>query len=217
MQSLPLFPLGTVLLPTGRLPLQIFEPRYVQLLQDLAAMPVDERVIGIIGIRRGHEVGEGQASELYGVGCVARVEHIAIAAPGPLQRLGVMLTGERPFRIDGIDAEPEKPYTVGNVTLLDDGGRVDGALLSELGDVHRSYLETLGAEPLHVSSDAAMAAYDAAEKSLLTLQDKQQLLETRDATERTKAVVAMLRRETALVRKFGAVPRQSLPGESSLN
>ncbi|GAB3306737.1 peptidase S16 [Epidermidibacterium keratini] len=217
MQSLPLFPLGTVLLPTGRLPLQIFEPRYVQLLQDLAAMPVDERVLGIVAIRRGHEVGEGQASELHEVGCVARVEHITIAAPGTERRLGVMLTGERPFALHAIDGISEKPYTVGNVAFLDDDGRVDPGLLADLAEVHRTYLETLGAEPLHVSSDPAMAAYDAAEKSLLTLQDKQRLLETRNASERVTSVIAMLRRETALVRKFGAVPRQSPPGESGLN
>ena len=32
MPTLPLFPLGTVLLPGGRLPLQVFEPRYLCLL-----------------------------------------------------------------------------------------------------------------------------------------------------------------------------------------
>ena len=43
MATLPLFPLGTVLLPGARLPLQLFEPRYLDLARALAELPDGER------------------------------------------------------------------------------------------------------------------------------------------------------------------------------
>ena len=55
-QQLPLFPLGTVLVPGLVLPLHIFEPRYRQLVADLEDLPEDEREFGVIAIREGGEV-----------------------------------------------------------------------------------------------------------------------------------------------------------------
>ena len=57
MPSLPLFPLGMVLLPGARLPLQLFEPRYLALAQALAERDEAERCFGVVLIRKGHEVG----------------------------------------------------------------------------------------------------------------------------------------------------------------
>ena len=59
-QRLPLFPLGTVLVPGLVLPLHIFEPRYRQLVADLEDLPEDEREFGVVAIREGGEVGVGQ-------------------------------------------------------------------------------------------------------------------------------------------------------------
>ena len=47
MATLPLFPLGTVLLPGARLPLQLFEPRYLDLAHALAELPDGERVLAV--------------------------------------------------------------------------------------------------------------------------------------------------------------------------
>ena len=65
---IPLFPLGTVLVPGLVLPLHVFEPRYRRLLADLAAKPEHERGFGVVAIREGHEVGEGGARALHEVG-----------------------------------------------------------------------------------------------------------------------------------------------------
>ena len=54
---IPLFPLGTVLVPGLVLPLHIFEPRYRRLLADLAERPEADRGFGVVAIREGHEVG----------------------------------------------------------------------------------------------------------------------------------------------------------------
>ena len=55
IRDLPLFPLGTVLFPGMQLPLQLFEPRYLQMFGDIARQ--DSR-FGVVLIKEGVEVGE---------------------------------------------------------------------------------------------------------------------------------------------------------------
>ena len=59
------------------LPLNIFEPRYRQLVADLTdGRPADgERAFGVIAIREGWEVGP-EVSSLHEVGCTAAVQQI---------------------------------------------------------------------------------------------------------------------------------------------
>jgi uncharacterized protein len=68
MSAFPMFPLGSVLFPGAALRLQIFEPRYGQLVVDL---PMHDNRFGVVLIRRGHEVGGGD--ERHEVGTVAEV------------------------------------------------------------------------------------------------------------------------------------------------
>jgi uncharacterized protein len=80
--SLPLFPLGTVLLPGSPLPLRIFEPRYRQLVADLLELPAANRGFGVVAIREGHEVGSESVRALYEVGCLALVTEIEESPDG---------------------------------------------------------------------------------------------------------------------------------------
>lgn len=57
MTVLPMFPLGSVLLPGESLPLHIFEPRYQELLRDCLA--TTDPSFGVVLIARGHEAGGG--------------------------------------------------------------------------------------------------------------------------------------------------------------
>lgn len=67
--ELPVFPLpGTLLLPRGHLPLNIFEPRYLCMVQDALAGP---RLIGMIQPRDGDEDPGGAA--IYDVGCAGQI------------------------------------------------------------------------------------------------------------------------------------------------
>ncbi len=72
MSELPLFPLSGVLLPFGRVPLQIFEPRYLDLVRDCMKT---NSAFGVVWIRRGAEVvGRGRAApELGDYGTCARI------------------------------------------------------------------------------------------------------------------------------------------------
>ena len=68
-QSIPIFPLeGVLLLPRGKLPLNIFEPRYLNMVQDALAA---DRVIGMI--QPTEEEQESRPPALYRTGCAGRI------------------------------------------------------------------------------------------------------------------------------------------------
>ncbi|HRY23210.1 MAG: LON peptidase substrate-binding domain-containing protein [Geminicoccaceae bacterium] len=92
----PIFPLpGAVLLPGGNLPLNIFEPRYLQMVRD--AMQTD-KVIGMIqprGQAGGGEAAEGQPP-IYGTGCAGRISSFRETEDG---RFLITLTGIARFDV----------------------------------------------------------------------------------------------------------------------
>lgn len=75
-ETVPVFPLhGAILLPRANLPLTIFEPRYLAMIDDVMS---GARVLGIIQPRlsaaeRGGESPAGKRVELHDVGCVGRI------------------------------------------------------------------------------------------------------------------------------------------------
>ena len=84
-QLIPLFPLdGAMLLPGGDLPLQIFEPRYLNMIDDVMA---GDRIIGMIQTRPG---GDRERPKLAEVGCAGRVTSYAETSDG---RYLITLTG----------------------------------------------------------------------------------------------------------------------------
>ena len=88
--TLPLFPLsGAVLLPRARLPLHIFEPRYLAMLED--CLKSDRRLIGMIQPR-----GEGAIPQLAHVGCAGRLTSFSETEDG---RYMVTLTGIARFTV----------------------------------------------------------------------------------------------------------------------
>lgn len=95
--TIPIFPLpGAVLLPRARLPLHLFEPRYLAMLDD--AMKTDDRLIGMI---QPCETPEGAADRLHTIGCAGRVTAMSETEDG---RYMITLSGMSRFRIlDEVD------------------------------------------------------------------------------------------------------------------
>lgn len=90
---IPIFPLpGALLLPRSRLPLHLFEPRYLAMLDD--ALKTPGRLIGMIQPNRGPGRGEGA---LYAIGCVGRVTQFSETDDG---RYMITLSGLSRFRIE---------------------------------------------------------------------------------------------------------------------
>ncbi|MFQ1001078.1 LON peptidase substrate-binding domain-containing protein [Modestobacter sp. SSW1-42] len=121
-EVIPLFPLETPLFPGVVLPLQIFEPRYRQLVADLVALPEGEpRRFGVVAIRQGWEVERvAPAEALFDVGCTALVRVIAPQTDGGYQLVAV--GGER-FRLLDVlvpAGSGEPPYLQALVEWLDE-------------------------------------------------------------------------------------------------
>ncbi len=76
-QMIPVFPLdGALLLPGGDLPLQIFEPRYLNMIDDVMA---GDRIVGMIQTRPG---GDRERPRLSKVGCAGRITSYAETSDG---------------------------------------------------------------------------------------------------------------------------------------
>lgn len=89
---LPVFPLaGTLLLPDSELPLNVFEPRYLAMVQDALAWG---RILGIVQ-PNGSIIGAGEAP-LYHTGCAGRISSFGETEDG---RLLITLTGVCRFNI----------------------------------------------------------------------------------------------------------------------
>ncbi|MGH9134149.1 MAG: LON peptidase substrate-binding domain-containing protein [Ilumatobacteraceae bacterium] len=121
---MPMFPLGTVLLPGGVLPLHVFEPRYRQLVVDLLANDVDDPEFGVTMIERGREVGGGD--DRAAVGVIGRVVQIEALDDG---RYALLAVGTHRFRVNAW--LPDDPYPLADIDVWPDND-VDEPGLGEL-------------------------------------------------------------------------------------
>ena len=100
-QVIPVFPLGgTILLPRGQLPLNIFEPRYLNMVDDAMA---GDRMIGMVQTRSG---GDRSRPNLAGVGCCGRITSFSETSDG---RYLITLTGVCRFVV-GEELSVASPY-----------------------------------------------------------------------------------------------------------
>ena len=86
---IPVFPLpGALLLPRGQMPLNIFEPRYLAMIED--ALRSSHRMIGMIQPDPAHPGADANKPNLFRIGCVGRVTQFAESGDG---RYLIQLTG----------------------------------------------------------------------------------------------------------------------------
>lgn len=107
--EIPVFPLrGAILLPGSELPLNVFEPRYLQMVQEAMS---GERVIGIIqpdNTQQMSESPEGKQVALKRIGCAGRITTFQELPDG---RLRISITGIARFAVDR-ELDRETPYRV---------------------------------------------------------------------------------------------------------
>jgi hypothetical protein len=197
---IPVFPLpGALLLPRGQMPLNIFEPRYLAMIDD--AFRSGQRLIGMIQPDTAHSGDEDKPS-LYKVGCVGRITQLAETGDG---RYLIHLTGVARYRIEE-ELAVQTPYRQCRVTyapFADDfiarkgEDEVDReSLLTALSDFLKANdlkadwegVEKAPNEAL-VNALAMMSPYGAAEK--------QALLEAPDLKTRAEILVAVTEIELA--------------------
>ncbi len=124
IKHLPLFPLSLVLLPNEILPLHIFEPRYRQMLEDVA---LDKNIFGVSYFEPREDFIERPATGT--IGCAAEVRESQMMPDG---RSNVLTIGVIRYRlIDYIEAG--EPYLVGDVEFFEDEAE-DENILNPLAD-----------------------------------------------------------------------------------
>ena len=208
-ETLPLFPLGTVLYPGLLLPLNIFEERYRQLVRDLLDGP-EPRRFGVIAIRKGRETGVDGVSALHEVGCTATLREVAEQDDG---RFHLVTVGTQRFRLASLD--DTQPYLQGEVELLDEevGDEAAAGLAAQaVRRGFRGYVEALASrESVEVivpelPDEPLLLSYLVAASMILDLPARQQLLAEPDAERRLGAERALLARETTMLRSLTATP-----------
>lgn len=196
--TIPVFPLpGALLLPRGQMPLNIFEPRYLAMVD---AVIGSSRLIGMVQPRDPDEVGNAPA--LYGVGCVGRLVQFAETGDG---RYLLSLTGVARFDIlDEVkDVSPYRRCRVSYERFAEDfqaragEGAVDRpAVLSAL----KSYTEATG---LRMDWDNVEQTPNEALVNALSMlapfgaREKQALLEAPNLKSRAEMLVALTEIELA--------------------
>ncbi|MCA1829898.1 MAG: LON peptidase substrate-binding domain-containing protein [Actinomycetota bacterium] len=198
--ELPLFPLHVVLFPGMTLPLQVFEPRYREMLDKVLR---GDRRFGVIAIRRGAEVG-GPA-ETFDVGCIAEVTRVQRAPDGTLQ---LLVEGRARFRIE--QRLVDDPYPRSDVVIVDEAaGAVSGELLADARSAVRRYLSSVaqiqGSDVVvpSTSDDAVDTSFILSAAIQVEPPDRQVLLEARDAATRLQLVIALAHREALLLEAVG--------------
>lgn len=212
LETVPLFPLCTVLMPGATLPLHIFEPRYRQLTIDLVTGAVPDRQFGVVAMREGFTLDQDGIDGLHRVGCTAELREAQRLPDG---RFDVITRGARRFRLHELLTD-DAPYLVGRVEWLPDSADEDGNqqqtlfLAAAARAAHRQYCTTAwsGGEWQEPGWDieAATLPHVLAADCLLPIGCRQRLLEETCPTARLRLIRMMLARETGLLGKLHAVP-----------
>ena len=201
MTELPLFPLSGVLLPYGKMPLQIFEQRYLDLVRDSMK---NDSPFGVVWIRRGAEVAVrgAAAPQLGDYGTSARIVDWDQLPNG---LLGVTIEGGRRFDLHAT-SERASGLLVGEVSLR---AALPAARMAPRWEQLPQVLRSLQAHP-HVQRMALQPDYDDAWQVAYTL------LQLLPLEEAVKYRLLGLDEVHALLEELDAILNQ-ISGEDSLD
>lgn len=186
-ERLPLFPLPLVLFPWARLPLRIFESRYLRMVRDCS-----EAGTGF-GVVRHHPAEPERRAGHAQIGTEALIEDFATLADG---LLGIQCRGRRRFRIIDTRAQDDG-LLIGTVEWLPPEPAVEvppafAALQTMLREVlqHREFAGVIDAEP----DDASSLGLALAAVLPLHADHAQAMLEVTDPEYRLECLVSLLER-----------------------
>jgi Lon protease-like protein len=209
--QLPIFPLNTVVFPGVTVPLHVFEERYRALVHHLLTISdKTQRLFGVVAIREGYEVGSHGVQSVHRVGCVVQMTSVEPYADG---RFDIEVVGRHRLRLDALDTSGR--YLVGDVETVEEAKVDTPAGLQEaertratFEEYRRRLSELRGDDVLDgdLPRDPEYLSYALAATCLLTLQERQELLEAANPLDRLLMLRHVLREE---MRAMTAVP--SLP------
>jgi uncharacterized protein len=212
-ETLPLFPLGTVLFPGLLLPLHIFEDRYRRLVRDLEDGP-EPRRFGVLAIRQGRETGVDGIQALHEIGCTATLRQVKALPDG---RYDIVTVGAQRFRL--VDLDDSRPYLRGRVDMLTEEAG-DATAVAQAArvvrDSFRAYLSVLAERGVtqisapELPDDPVTLSYLVGASMIIDLSDRQALLAEPDALRRLAAERVLLARELTMLRTLTATPAPDL-------
>ena len=209
--QLPIFPLNTVVFPGVTVPLHVFEERYRALVHHLLTISDKTlRLFGVVAIREGYEVGSHGVQSVHRVGCVVQMTSVEPYADG---RFDIEVVGRHRLRLDALDTSGT--YLVGDVETVEEAkvdtptGLQEAEKTRATFEEYRRRLSKLRGDDVldgDLPRDPEFLSYALAATCLLTLQERQELLEAANPLDRLVMLRHALREE---MRAMTAVP--SLP------
>jgi Lon protease-like protein len=209
--AIPVFPLpGALLLPRGQMPLNIFEPRYVAMVDD--ALRAGHRLIGMIQPDEAHP-GPANKPTLFRVGCVGRITQIAETGDG---RYLLQLTGIARFHVEEeLDlATAYRQCRVSYASFVDDFTPRKGEEEVDRTSLLRALSAFLKANDLKADWQGIENAPNEALVNALAMMspfgaaEKQALLEAPDLKTRAEILIAVTEIELAKKTTGGETPLQ---------
>ncbi len=206
--TLPMFPLNTVLFPGVSVPLHVFEDRYRALVHHLLRVedPTD-RVFGSVAIREGYEVGDHGAQSLFRVGCRVQLTEVESNADGTFD---IVAVGLERIQLERLDTSGTFP--VGHVVdSPEDGSTVPEHVLDRARatfTAYRAALAEIRSDPYAGSlpRDATYLSWTLAACAPLPMPERQALLEAEDASTRLILVTDLLRQELRAMNVISSLP-----------
>lgn len=210
-EVIPVFPLaGALLLPRGQMPLNIFEPRYIVMIDD--ALRLTHRLIGMIQPDTAHP-GPEERPNLYRVGCVGRITQLAESGDG---RYLIQLTGIVRYRIveELVVPTPYRQCRVHYNDFIDDFTARKGESAVDRPHLLQALRQFLEVNNLKADWDGIENAPNEALVNALAMMspygpaEKQALLEAPDLKTRADILIAMTEIELAKKNTGGETPLQ---------
>lgn len=214
MTTLRLFPLSTVLFPRMTLPLQIFEERYMQLINECID---NNESFGVVSIKSGNEVGE-VLPEIYKVGTTAKINKTLFDRTGMIliETIGIQ-------RFEILDIISEEPYLTANIKLLNEVDSLDESIFLDISNAYKEFIKfseiasgsfaidkTIPTQPGELADSIAVKAITFWDKKKL-----QKILEELDSMNRLNAVKPIMKTILSYAEKEAKEKIRKLKAESS--
>jgi Lon protease-like protein len=196
MEEIGLFPLGIVLLPSERVPLHIFEPRYRELIGECIEL---DREFGLL---------YADESGIREIGTRARVA--AILEQFDDGRINVVVEGGRRFAVERL-TEGRSFMTAEVGEVEDEEDEIAGDTRRDATGAFRALAALAGAEP-ELDESSPLLSFELAAQVELATDDKQSLLESRSEQERLERVAGLLddaRKLLIATRELGEVAKRN--------